>query len=65
MSIAGQEWRADGRREALLRLLERRFGDLPVGLRARVEAGGIGEIDVWFDRAIDASSLGGVFGSLH
>lgn len=65
MSIAGQEWRAEGRREALLRLLERRFGDLPVGLRARVEAGSIGEIDVWFDRAIDASSLGGVFGASH
>jgi hypothetical protein len=73
MSIAAREWRAEwwaegraeGQKEALLHLLERRFGSPSEGIRARVAAGSTGEVEAWFDRAIDAESLGAVFGPVH
>lgn len=77
MSIAAREWQAEwraegkaegkveGRREVLLRVLGRRFGRVPESIRARVFAGGVPDLDAWLDRAIEAVTLDGVFGSTH
>ncbi|MBI3267686.1 MAG: Rpn family recombination-promoting nuclease/putative transposase [Planctomycetes bacterium] len=52
--------RAVGRAEALLRILERRFGRVPRALRARVTGvTGISELDRLLDLALEASSLKG------
>jgi len=47
---------------ALTRLLERRFGILPEAVGERVGAASLEQLDAWFDAAIDAGSLGEVFG---
>ena len=60
-----QEGRAEGRVEALVRILERRFGPLPETARERVTAGSSTDLDCWLDRALDATSLEGVFGPAH
>jgi hypothetical protein len=69
MSIAAQEWKAEWkaewRVEALLQILERRFGPLPEETRLRIAAATAGQIDAWFDRAIDAPALGAVFDTAH
>jgi hypothetical protein len=46
-----------GLKEALLKLLRTRFGDVPEGLRARIEAADKAQLDAWFDRAIKVASL--------
>ena len=54
-----------GRAEMLLKLLERRFG-LPASIRERVEAcNDTAQINTWFERAINASSLDEVFAELR
>jgi hypothetical protein len=55
----------EGRREALLQILERRFGPLSEETRLRIAAASAGQIDAWFDRAIDAPALGAVFLTAH
>lgn len=49
-----------GRRALLLRLLTRRFGSLPEDVTTRIREATNHEIACWFDRALDASSLGHV-----
>ncbi len=47
-----------GKQEALLHLLQRKFGQLPSGIVERVEATvNIEQLETWFDQAIDANSL--------
>lgn len=58
-----EKGRAQGRQAMLLRLLERRFGAVPVQIAARVEAAAPAELERWFDRAIDATALDDVFAS--
>jgi hypothetical protein len=73
ISIAAREWMEEGvekglekgRRDALLRLMELRFGNLPQVVRERVAAGRAPEIEAWFERAVRAESLDAVFGAMH
>lgn len=59
------EGRTEGERlglaAALMRLLTRRFGEVPEPVRTRIDAAGITELDGWLDAAIDAPSLHSVF----
>ncbi len=48
-------------RTLLLRLLVRRFGVLQESVAQRVASASSGELDRWFDRAVDAASLDEVF----
>ncbi len=52
----------EGRAQGLTRLLERRFGTLPDGLQARLRSADLGDLETWFDAAIDADNLTEVFG---
>jgi predicted transposase/invertase (TIGR01784 family) len=56
------EGRSEGQREMLLRLLGRRFGELPEDAVARVKAAGSSELTAWFDRVLMAPTLAGVLG---
>jgi len=59
------EGKAEGRAEDLVRILERRFGGVPVEVQKRVATAKLPELDVWLDRAIDAATIDGVFGARH
>ncbi|MCA8954395.1 MAG: Rpn family recombination-promoting nuclease/putative transposase [Planctomycetes bacterium] len=52
---------AEGRADMLLRLLERRFGELPAGVRTRVRTASIEDLDAWALRVLDAPALAAVF----
>jgi hypothetical protein len=52
---------AKGKAGALARLLEKRFGSIPGGVRETISAADLTSLDVWFDRAIDAPDLQSVF----
>ncbi len=58
-----QQGRVEGRAQVLRKLLERRFGHLPVWARARLEGAGEAELDAWTDAVIDANSLESVLGN--
>jgi len=51
-----QRGRAEGEANALIRLLEKRFGPLPDDRRERIMRAEAGEIDAWLDRILDAPS---------
>ena len=55
------EGRTEGRAHTLLRLLSRRFGELPLELRHRVERATATELDAWTDRVLDVASLAALF----
>ncbi len=55
------EGRVQGRREILLRLVRRRFGELPEWVTKRVSAATIDELDLWITRILDARSLDEMF----
>jgi len=57
-----QEGMAQGERELLLRLLGRRFGELPMAVRERVTAAQTPELDRWAEQLLAAASLEEVFG---
>jgi hypothetical protein len=67
-SIAAQEraegW-TQGRANALLQILEHRFGPLVEDVRELIAVASSTEVDGWLDRAIDASTLDAVFGTKH
>ena len=56
-----EEGREQGRRreaaDNLLRLMRRRFGDVPTDVVTRIEAAPLDALHAWFDRAIDAERL--------
>ena len=56
-----QEGRQEGQRELLLRLLGRRFGDLPAMLRQRVAMAEGPELERWAERLLLAGDLDEVF----
>ncbi len=56
-----EKGRQTGEALSLQRLLSRRFGPLPPDLVATIDAAPISDIEVWFDKAIDAPSLSDVF----
>jgi Domain of unknown function (DUF4351) len=49
--------KAEGRAELVLRLLARRFGDLPDDIRARIQGASIDELDQIGERLLTAGSL--------
>jgi hypothetical protein len=53
-----------GERRLLLKQLRLRFGELPAGVVARIEAAEAPELDVWAERIITASRLEDVLGSM-
>jgi hypothetical protein len=55
--------RTQGRAEALLRLLEKRFGTVSSRLRERIAAADVAAIAAWFDRALDVHDFNSVFES--
>lgn len=69
MSIALEQFKAEafkhgmakGQAASLCRLLSRKFGELPPGVRARIETASLEELDAWFDAALDAPTLERVF----
>ena len=52
--------RAEGRKQDLIRLLERRFGPLPQAARKRIADAD--QLDGWIDRVLDATSLEAALG---
>jgi predicted transposase/invertase (TIGR01784 family) len=55
------EGRAQGKADALQRLLTRKFGVLPSEISTKIAAASVAQIDRWFDAAIDGTSLDAVF----
>ena len=53
--------RKEGLRDALLRLLEQRFDELPAEVRQRIEGAEMSELERWIDRVITAAALDDVF----
>jgi hypothetical protein len=57
-----QQGMQQGEAQALQRLLAKRFGvELPPAVLERISSADLAQIEVWFDRAIEASSLNQVF----
>lgn len=54
---------AEGEAKTLTRLLEKRFGTIPVALRQRIFAADVSSIDAWTERILDAPSLESIFES--
>lgn len=63
MAQAQAEGKAEGKAEMLELLLVRRFGPLSEEISARVRGGSTQQLELWFDRGLDASSLDAVFGA--
>jgi predicted transposase YdaD len=59
-----QEGWQEGRQEEAARLLKRqllrRFGPLPEGIAARIDAADLPTLEAWIDRVLDAESLAAV-----
>jgi predicted transposase/invertase (TIGR01784 family) len=53
--------KAEGEARVLVRLLEKRIGVVPEALRARIFAADLASIDVWVDRAIEATEFESIF----
>jgi predicted transposase YdaD len=51
------EGRMEGEAKVLVRLLEKRFGEVSAKLRERIFASDIATIEAWFDRALEACDL--------
>ncbi len=51
-----------GKAELILRLLTRRFGTPPDWVAPRLQAATPDQLDTWFERALDATTLAEVFG---
>jgi hypothetical protein len=56
-----EQGRTEGEANALVRLLEKRFGGISRSLRDRIFASDIVTIKAWFDRAVEARELQSVF----
>ena len=53
----------EGRVEGeLARLLEKRFGDIPSGVRERISTADLPSLESWLERVLDAPDLQSVFG---
>ncbi len=72
MEKGRQEGRQEGMQQgvhkgealALRKLLTKRFGAVPDSMGARIEVASLEQIEVWFDRAVDAASLTDIFGTM-
>jgi predicted transposase YdaD len=61
--IGEAKGRTEGKADALLRVLEKRFGAVPSRLRERIATADVASLDAWSDRALDVSDLNSVFES--
>ena len=59
-----QKGKLEGEAQALHRLLEKRFGPLPVEVAAQVASASASQVEAWLDRVLDAGSLADVFGPM-
>jgi predicted transposase YdaD len=57
------EGRAEGEANILVRVIEKRFGDVPPQLRQRIFAADVATVEKWVDRVLDAHDLQSVFES--
>ena len=63
MAKGVQQGRMEGRVEGeLARLLEKRFGDIPSGVRERISTADLPSLESWLERVLDAPDLQSVFG---
>jgi hypothetical protein len=53
--------KAEGEATILVRLIEKRFGDVPPHLRQRIFAADVATVEAWVDRVLDANDLQSVF----
>ena len=53
--------RAEGEASLLLRLLERKFGAVPVEIDALVRNATLDQLDVWAERLLGAATLNDIF----
>lgn len=49
--------------DTLVKFLQKRFGELPSGLRGRIQAADIDSLDIWLDKVLDAPDLQSIFGA--
>jgi len=57
------EGEATGKAKTLLRLLDRRFHNIPEAYRTRVLAANADQLDTWIDAVLDAESIDAIFGA--
>ena len=62
LAIGEAKGREKGRAEMLIGMLNRRFGDVPEHMTARLDGASIEDLDTWADRIFDAKTLEDVFG---
>jgi hypothetical protein len=55
--------RTEGGAKVLVRLIERRFGDVPPQLRQRIFSADVATLEAWVERVFDAPDLQSVFES--
>jgi len=66
MAKGVQQGRMEGRVEGeLARLLEKRFGDIPSGVRERISSADLPSLQKWLEQVFDAPDLPSVFGSTN
>ncbi len=56
------EGKAEGRAELLLRMLGKRFGEVPLAIAQRIRAADAETLDAWAERMLDVKSLLDLFG---
>ncbi len=61
LSKGRAEGRAEGKAELILRLLTRRFGTPPDWVAPRLQEATPDQLDTWFERTLDATTLAEVF----
>jgi hypothetical protein len=58
-----EELRQEGEARALLRLLRKRFGELPDSVGVRLKSGTREQLELWTERLLDSRSLNDLFGA--
>jgi hypothetical protein len=56
-----EQGRAQAKAETLMRMLRRRFGEVPAAIEMRVSAAAVPDIDNWIDALVDGKPLDAVF----
>ncbi|MEO1892308.1 MAG: DUF4351 domain-containing protein [Alcanivorax sp.] len=57
-----EQGRLDGERALVLRLVQRRFGEVPPSVHKRLQSAAQHQLETWADRVLDADSLDDIFG---
>ena len=57
-----EQGRLDGERALVLRLIQRRFGEVPPSVHKRLQSAAQHQLETWADRVLDADSLDDIFG---